>query len=103
MAFPSACYTSEKPIVPVCLAWHLLGIICSIILLSDIISINYREIWIGDWGIIYSSIYVHYLHLQKGELPAGRTAVSSSNVASSFRDMDIERELNELRKKANEY
>lgn len=42
-------------------------------------------------------------HLQKGELPAGRTAVSSSNVSSTFGDMDIERELNELRKKANEY
>ncbi|KAG6466607.1 hypothetical protein ZIOFF_075577 [Zingiber officinale] len=39
----------------------------------------------------------------KGELPAGRTAVSSSNISSPFRDMDIERELNELRKKANEY
>ncbi|RWW21916.1 hypothetical protein GW17_00013898 [Ensete ventricosum] len=36
----------------------------------------------------------------KGELPAGRTAVSSS---SAFRDMDIEKELNELRRKANEY
>ncbi|XP_074576890.1 membrane-associated protein VIPP1, chloroplastic-like [Curcuma longa] len=39
----------------------------------------------------------------KGELPAGRTAVSSSNVSSAFGDMDIERQLNELRKKANEY
>ncbi|XP_042436383.1 probable membrane-associated 30 kDa protein, chloroplastic [Zingiber officinale] len=39
----------------------------------------------------------------KGELPAGRTAASSSNVSSAFGDMDIERELNELRKKANEY
>ncbi|RWW68911.1 hypothetical protein BHE74_00023532 [Ensete ventricosum] len=38
--------------------------------------------------------------IQKGELPAGRTAVSSS---SAFRDMDIEKELNELRRKANEY
>ncbi|URD74086.1 Membrane-associated 30 kDa protein [Musa troglodytarum] len=39
----------------------------------------------------------------KGELPAGRTAVSSSNASSAFRDMDIERELNELRRKAKEY
>ncbi|WOL11268.1 putative membrane-associated 30 kDa protein, chloroplastic [Canna indica] len=39
----------------------------------------------------------------KGELPAGRTAVSSSKASSAFSDMDIERELNELRRKANEY
>ncbi|CAL9749812.1 unnamed protein product [Musa acuminata subsp. burmannicoides] len=39
----------------------------------------------------------------KGELPAGRTAVSSSNASSAFRDMDIEKELNELRRKAKEY
>uniref|UniRef100_A0A1D1YEC2 Putative membrane-associated protein, chloroplastic n=1 Tax=Anthurium amnicola TaxID=1678845 RepID=A0A1D1YEC2_9ARAE len=39
----------------------------------------------------------------KGELPAGRTAVSSSNTGFPFRDMEIENELNELRRKAKEY
>ncbi|PKA61563.1 putative membrane-associated 30 kDa protein, chloroplastic [Apostasia shenzhenica] len=37
----------------------------------------------------------------KGELPAGRSAVSSS--AFPFRDVEIENELNELRRKAKEY
>uniref|UniRef100_A0A6V7QSX5 Membrane-associated 30 kDa protein, chloroplastic n=1 Tax=Ananas comosus var. bracteatus TaxID=296719 RepID=A0A6V7QSX5_ANACO len=39
----------------------------------------------------------------KGELPDGRTAVSSSNAAFPFRDSEIENELNELRRKAKEY
>uniref|UniRef100_A0A0E0FWZ3 PspA/IM30 family protein n=1 Tax=Oryza nivara TaxID=4536 RepID=A0A0E0FWZ3_ORYNI len=39
----------------------------------------------------------------KGELPPGRTAVSNSGAARPFRDIEIENELNELRKKANEY
>ncbi|MQL80530.1 hypothetical protein Taro_012965, partial [Colocasia esculenta] len=39
----------------------------------------------------------------KGELPAGRTTVSSSNASYPFRDMEIESELNELRRKAKEY
>lgn len=37
---------------------------------------------------------------KKGELPPGRTAVASKN---PFQDMEIERELNELRKRANDY
>ncbi|KAL4193667.1 hypothetical protein AMTRI_Chr06g177890 [Amborella trichopoda] len=39
----------------------------------------------------------------KGELPAGRTPVSSSSVAFPFRDVEIEKELNELRRKAKEF
>lgn len=38
----------------------------------------------------------------KGELPAGRTTASASSGTFPFRDMEIERELNELRRKANE-
>ncbi|XP_042486891.1 probable membrane-associated 30 kDa protein, chloroplastic isoform X2 [Macadamia integrifolia] len=40
---------------------------------------------------------------KKGELPPGRTAVSSSNAAFPFRDVEIEKELNELRKKAKDF
>ncbi|KAK9141889.1 hypothetical protein Syun_011289 [Stephania yunnanensis] len=40
---------------------------------------------------------------QKGELPPGRTAVSSSSGGFPFRDMEIETELNELWRKAKEY
>jgi hypothetical protein len=40
-------------------------------------------------------------HLQKGELPPGRTMASKPG--SPFRDREIENELNELRKKAKEY
>ncbi|XP_020599392.1 probable membrane-associated 30 kDa protein, chloroplastic [Phalaenopsis equestris] len=39
----------------------------------------------------------------KGELPAGRTAISSSSGAFPFRDIEIENELNELRRKAKEF
>ncbi|XP_039133035.1 probable membrane-associated 30 kDa protein, chloroplastic [Dioscorea cayenensis subsp. rotundata] len=39
----------------------------------------------------------------KGELPASSAAASSSNASFSFRDMEIEKELNELRSKAKEY
>ncbi|WVZ67849.1 hypothetical protein U9M48_016875 [Paspalum notatum var. saurae] len=39
----------------------------------------------------------------KGELPPGRTAVSSSGAARPFPDLEIENELNELRRKAKEY
>eukprot|EP00268_Persea_americana_P005945 TRINITY_DN1205_c0_g2_i3.p1 TRINITY_DN1205_c0_g2~~TRINITY_DN1205_c0_g2_i3.p1 ORF type:complete len:333 (-),score=82.85 TRINITY_DN1205_c0_g2_i3:235-1233(-) len=39
----------------------------------------------------------------KGELPAGRTAVSGKNASFPFRDIEIENELNELRRKAKEY
>ncbi|XP_077229176.1 membrane-associated protein VIPP1, chloroplastic-like [Tasmannia lanceolata] len=39
----------------------------------------------------------------KGELPAGRTAVSSTNTAFPFRDTEIEKELNELRRKAKDF
>jgi phage shock protein A len=38
---------------------------------------------------------------QKGELPPGRTVVTSSN--NSFRDPDIEIELNELRQKRKNF
>lgn len=37
-----------------------------------------------------------------GELPAGRSSVSSSNTAYPFRDSEIERELNELRRKTSD-
>ncbi|KAK9141885.1 hypothetical protein Syun_011285 [Stephania yunnanensis] len=40
---------------------------------------------------------------KKGELPPGRTAVSSSSGGFPFRDMEIETELNELWRKAKEY
>ncbi|XP_073130676.1 membrane-associated protein VIPP1, chloroplastic-like [Henckelia pumila] len=39
---------------------------------------------------------------KKGELPAGRTPISTSS-AFKFQDPEIEKELNELRQKANEY
>ncbi|ONK78388.1 uncharacterized protein A4U43_C02F18260 [Asparagus officinalis] len=39
----------------------------------------------------------------KGELPAGRTTVSSSTSSFPFRDSEIESELNELRRRAKEY
>ncbi|XP_010909145.1 membrane-associated protein VIPP1, chloroplastic [Elaeis guineensis] len=39
----------------------------------------------------------------RGELPAGRTAVSSSKATFPFQDMEIENELNELRRKAKDY
>lgn len=38
----------------------------------------------------------------KGELPAGRTAISSSSTPFPFRDVEIENELNELRRRARE-
>ncbi|KAF6138062.1 hypothetical protein GIB67_042967 [Kingdonia uniflora] len=40
---------------------------------------------------------------KKGELPPGRTAVSSSNTAFPFRDSEIEKELNELRSRAKDF
>ncbi|KAL7252397.1 hypothetical protein ACSBR1_007061 [Camellia fascicularis] len=40
---------------------------------------------------------------KKGELPPGRSAVASTNSAFPFQDTEIERELNELRRKAKEY
>ncbi|KAA8533402.1 hypothetical protein F0562_031164 [Nyssa sinensis] len=40
---------------------------------------------------------------KKGELPPGRTAVASTNSAFPFRDTEIEKELNELRRKAKEF
>lgn len=39
----------------------------------------------------------------KGELPAGRTTVSSSNSQFPFKDSEIENELNELRRRAKDY
>ncbi|KAF5745862.1 membrane-associated protein VIPP1 chloroplastic [Tripterygium wilfordii] len=39
---------------------------------------------------------------KKGELPPGRTAVAS-NTGFPFRDSEIEKELNELRRKAKEF
>ncbi|XP_073031854.1 membrane-associated protein VIPP1, chloroplastic-like [Primulina eburnea] len=39
---------------------------------------------------------------KKGELPAGRTSISTSS-AFKFQDPEIEKELNELRQKANDY
>ncbi|CAD6228746.1 unnamed protein product [Miscanthus lutarioriparius] len=39
----------------------------------------------------------------KGELPPGRTAVSNSGAGRPFPDLEIESELNELRRKAKEY
>ncbi|GMH13061.1 hypothetical protein Nepgr_014902 [Nepenthes gracilis] len=39
---------------------------------------------------------------KKGELPPGRTAIASSNTLP-FRDMDIEKELNELRRRAQDF
>ncbi|KAL5222954.1 hypothetical protein ABZP36_027667 [Zizania latifolia] len=38
----------------------------------------------------------------KGQLPPGRAAGSNSGAARPFRDIEIENELNQLRKKANE-
>ncbi|KAG9447020.1 hypothetical protein H6P81_013148 [Aristolochia fimbriata] len=39
----------------------------------------------------------------KGELPAGRTKVSSSSTPFPYQDSEIERELNELRQKAKDF
>jgi len=39
----------------------------------------------------------------KGELPPGRAAVSNSGAGRPFPDLEIESELNELRRKAKEY
>lgn len=43
-----------------------------------------------------------YVLKQKGDLPPGRTAVAV-NSPFPFQDSEIERELNELRRKAKEY
>lgn len=40
---------------------------------------------------------------QKGELPPGRAAASSTNTAFPFRDAEIEKELNELRQRAKDF
>ncbi|KAL6988696.1 Membrane-associated protein vipp1, chloroplastic [Sarracenia purpurea var. burkii] len=40
---------------------------------------------------------------KKGELPPGRTAVRSTNSAFPFQDSEIEKELNELRRKAKDF
>lgn len=40
---------------------------------------------------------------KKGELPAGRSAVASASSPFPFQDSEIEKELNELRRKAKEY
>lgn len=40
---------------------------------------------------------------KKGELPPGRTAVSSRNAGFPFQDSEIDKELEELRRKANGY
>ncbi|KAF7142802.1 hypothetical protein RHSIM_Rhsim05G0167400 [Rhododendron simsii] len=39
----------------------------------------------------------------KGELPPGRTAARSTSSAFPFQDTEIERELNELRRKAQDF
>ncbi|GAV76795.1 PspA_IM30 domain-containing protein [Cephalotus follicularis] len=39
---------------------------------------------------------------KKGELPPGRTVIAT-NTASPFRDIEIEKELNELRRRSQEY
>jgi phage shock protein A len=46
---------------------------------------------------------INLCQLQKGELPPGRAAVSNSGAARPFPDLEIESELNELRRKAKEY
>ena len=61
-----------------------------------------------DWFRILMSLILRFFFSndveQKGELPPGRTAFASNNsAASSLRDMDIENELNELRRRANDY
>ncbi|KAG9146175.1 hypothetical protein Leryth_007890 [Lithospermum erythrorhizon] len=40
---------------------------------------------------------------KKGDLPPGRTAVASSSTPFPFQDSEIEKELNELRKKASDF
>ncbi|KAL9233514.1 hypothetical protein vseg_008501 [Gypsophila vaccaria] len=40
---------------------------------------------------------------KKGELPPGRTVVTNSNSASPFRDSEIEKELNDLRRRAQDF
>lgn len=40
---------------------------------------------------------------KKGDLPPGRTTIASTNSGFPFRDTEIEKELNELRRKASEY
>ncbi|GAB4835370.1 hypothetical protein Ancab_000280 [Ancistrocladus abbreviatus] len=40
---------------------------------------------------------------KKGELPPGRTAIANSNTTLPFQDMEIEKELNELRRRTRDY
>nr|XP_033512018.1 probable membrane-associated 30 kDa protein, chloroplastic [Nicotiana tomentosiformis] len=40
---------------------------------------------------------------KKGELPPGRTTVASSSSTLQFQDSEIEKELNELRRRANDF
>ncbi|CAK9148794.1 unnamed protein product, partial [Ilex paraguariensis] len=40
---------------------------------------------------------------KKGELPPGRIPFASTSAAFPLRDAEIEKELNELRRKANEF
>ncbi|KAF8388593.1 hypothetical protein HHK36_027270 [Tetracentron sinense] len=40
---------------------------------------------------------------KKGELPPSRAAVGNTNTVFPFRDMEVEKELNELRTKAKEF
>ncbi|GAY44710.1 hypothetical protein CUMW_083940 [Citrus unshiu] len=40
---------------------------------------------------------------KKGELPPGRAAASSTNTAFPYRDVEIEKELNELRQRAKDF
>ncbi|KAK6915470.1 PspA/IM30 [Dillenia turbinata] len=40
---------------------------------------------------------------KKGELPPGRSSPTTTNTAYSFRDAEIERELNELRQRAKDF
>ena len=50
----------------------------------------------NNYGWTFSS-------LQKGDLPPGRTVTPSSNKAYPFKDSEIEMELNELRRKAQDF
>lgn len=45
--------------------------------------------------------FFHVVYNQKGELPAGRTAVSL-NTVFPYRESEIEEELKELRRKAKD-
>lgn len=67
--------------------------------------VGHANIDVKDWWVLMDR-HIWFLCLdifpQKGELPAGNTAVPSGNKAFPFRDAQIEKELNDLRQKSKD-